>query len=180
MPPAPVRRVVTGVNAQGKSVIQEDAAVRKVRTVPERPGYASSEVWVTRGAPAPIDDADLTATVSTVSPQGGGTILRVIEIPPEAKDPAERDRAIRATFSNLYKDAAHKPVGSAHPGMHTTETVDYALILSGEIYAVMDEGETLLRAGDVLIQRGTSHAWANRSDAPCRIAFILIDGRRGA
>ena len=63
--------------------------------------------------------------------------------------------------------------------MHKTETVDYAIILSGEITAVMDEGETVMRAGDILIQRGTNHAWANRSGEPCRIAFVLIDGRSG-
>jgi uncharacterized cupin superfamily protein len=60
--------------------------------------------------------------------------------------------------------------------MHRTETVDYAIVLEGEIWAVMDEGETLLRAGDVLIQRGTNHAWANRSASTARIAFVLIDG----
>ena len=60
--------------------------------------------------------------------------------------------------------------------MHRTETVDYAIVLEGEIWAVMDEGETLLRAGDVLVQRGTNHAWANRSSKRARIAFILIDG----
>ena len=63
--------------------------------------------------------------------------------------------------------------------MHKTETVDYAIILSGEIVAVMDEGETVMKAGDILIQRGTNHAWANRSGKPCRIAFVLIDGRFG-
>jgi uncharacterized cupin superfamily protein len=62
--------------------------------------------------------------------------------------------------------------------MHRTETVDYAIMLEGEIYALMDEGETLLRAGDVLIQRGTNHAWANRSERTARIAFVLIDGNR--
>ena len=62
--------------------------------------------------------------------------------------------------------------------MHKTATVDYAIVLSGEIYAIMDEGETLLRAGDVLIQRGTNHAWANRSERTARIAFVLIDGSR--
>jgi uncharacterized cupin superfamily protein len=62
--------------------------------------------------------------------------------------------------------------------MHRTETVDYAIVLEGEIWAVMDEDETLLRAGDVLIQRGTNHAWANRSGATARIAFVLIDGAR--
>jgi uncharacterized cupin superfamily protein len=62
--------------------------------------------------------------------------------------------------------------------MHRTETVDYAIVLEGEIYAVMDEGEALMRAGDVLIQRGTNHAWANRSGRTARIAFVLIDGTR--
>src|SRR3954465_14160796 len=144
MPPASVRRVVTGINASGKSVIIEDGPVRKMRTVQERPGYVSNEVWITRGAPVPIDDPDRTAEVSTVAPVAGGTILRVIDIPPESKDPAERERAIRATFGNLYKDADHRPSGGPHPGMHVTDTVDYALVLSGEIVAVMDEGETLL------------------------------------
>ena len=62
--------------------------------------------------------------------------------------------------------------------MHRTETVDYAIILEGEIWAVMDHGETLMRAGDVLVQRGTNHAWANRSGKTARIAFVLIDGTR--
>jgi quercetin dioxygenase-like cupin family protein len=62
--------------------------------------------------------------------------------------------------------------------MHTTDTVDYAIVLSGEIYAVMEENETLMRTGDVLVQRGTNHAWSNRSTEVCRLAFILIDGKR--
>ena len=82
---------------------------------------------------------------------------------------------LHATFGGIYNDAAHDK-GARHPGMHTTQTVDYAIILEGEIWAVMDEGETLMRAGDVLIQRGTNHAWANRSARTARIAFVLIDG----
>jgi uncharacterized cupin superfamily protein len=62
--------------------------------------------------------------------------------------------------------------------MHITDTIDYAILLQGELVAIMDEGETVMRAGDILIQRGTNHAWANRSDAVARIAFILVDGRR--
>ena len=62
-----------------------------------------------------------------------------------------------------------------HPGFHKTDTIDYAIVLSGEIYALMDEGEVLLKAGDVLIQRGTNHAWSNRTEQPCCIAFVLID-----
>jgi len=58
--------------------------------------------------------------------------------------------------------------------MHRTRTLDYAIVLSGEIWAVLDEGEVLLRAGDCLVQRGTNHAWSNRSDVPCTIAFVLV------
>ena len=63
--------------------------------------------------------------------------------------------------------------------MHRTETIDYGIVLEGEITLIMDEGETVVRAGDIVIQRGTNHGWANRSDRNCRIAFILIDGQFG-
>jgi hypothetical protein len=176
--PKPVRRIVTGMNAAGKSAIIEDAPAKKVRSVPERPGYRASEIWVTQGSPVPVNDPDRVNLIAGVAPPAGGTLLRVIDIPPEPKDPAERDRAFRATFSKMYSDADHRPEGHSHPGMHVTDTVDYAIVISGEIYAVMEEGEALMKAGDILIQRGTSHAWANRSDDVCRIAFVLIDGRR--
>jgi uncharacterized cupin superfamily protein len=70
---------------------------------------------------------------------------------------------------------AMDPGAARHPGMHKTSTVDYALVLDGEIWALMDEGEVLVRAGDSLVQRGTNHAWSNRSDRPCRVAFILVN-----
>lgn len=69
---------------------------------------------------------------------------------------------------------AADPAIRRHPGMHKTDTVDYAIVLSGEIYAVLDQDEVLLRAGDCLIQRGTSHAWSNRTQEPCAIAFVLV------
>ncbi|HVZ45501.1 MAG TPA: cupin domain-containing protein [Ramlibacter sp.] len=78
-------------------------------------------------------------------------------------------------MAEMFPDAAHKPTAAEVVGMHTTATIDYALILYGEIVAVLDEGEKVLRAGDVLIQRGTSHAWANRSTEVARVAFVLID-----
>jgi quercetin dioxygenase-like cupin family protein len=84
---------------------------------------------------------------------------------------------MEATFSNMYSDAHREIKPGEHPGMHRTQTVDYALMLQGELVAIMDEEETVLRAGDVLIQRGTNHAWANRSGQPARIAFILIDAQ---
>ncbi len=112
-----------------------------------------------------------------ILPPKNGTILRVIDFPPEPKDPEELKRRLHATFGGMWSDARHD-AAARHPGMHKTETVDYAIVLEGEIWAVMDEGETLMRAGDVLIQRGTNHAWANRSDKTARIAFVLMDGGR--
>ena len=171
-----IRRIVTADDAGGKSRIAEDAPARAIRTVPERPGYRAVNVWRTSQTPASIEDPDSTAKHEGILPPKGGSILRVIDFPPEPKDAAERDRRIKATFGGIYKDATHD--GRKHPGMHRTDTVDYAIVLEGEIWSVMDEGETLMRAGDILIQRGTNHAWANRSDKTARIAFVLIDGKR--
>ena len=69
--------------------------------------------------------------------------------------------------------------GERSAGMHTTDTVDYAIVLQGEIWAVMDQDEALLTAGDILIQRGTAHGWENRSDRMARVAFVLVDATRG-
>ncbi len=172
----PIRRLVTGDDAQGRSCIVEDAPAAAVRTVAERPGYRSVNVWRTTQSPVLINDLDSISTHQGILPPKNGNILRIIDFPPEPKDPAERDRRIRATFSGMFHDATHD--GRKHPGMHLTETVDYAIVLEGEIWSVMDEGETLMKTGDVLIQRGTNHAWANRSEKTARIAFVLIDGKR--
>jgi hypothetical protein len=103
-------------------------------------------------------------------------VLRIIDLPPESKDPEEMRRRIQATFGKMFDDTHRDDAGTTrHPGMHRTATVDYALILEGEVVVVLDTQETTLRAVDVLIQRGTNHAWANRSDSIARIAFILID-----
>ncbi len=173
---APIRRVLTGDNAQGRSAIVEDSLSPAVRTVPERPGYRITNLWCTGAAPARVNAPDATATHVGVSPPAGGTVLRIIDFPPEPQDPQELARMLHATFGSLFRDAQHSPQPGEHPGMHRTRTVDYALMLQGELVAIMDDGETTLRAGDVLVQRGTRHAWANRSGQPARVAFVLIDG----
>jgi len=172
----PFRRVITGDDAAGKSRIIADAAPPAL-TVPERPGYRVSNIWVTGDTPAPIAAPDRVASHRGVSPPPRGTVLRVIDYPPEATDPAERRRQLAATFGSLYPDAEHH-IDDKHPGMHRTTTVDYAIVLEGEIIAILDAEETVLRAGDILIQRGTNHAWANRSGKAARICFVLIDGAR--
>ncbi len=170
------RRVVTGDNSSGRSRIVDDGEPPAL-TVPERPGYRVSNVWVTSETPASISAPDRVAAHKGILPPPRGNLLRVIDYPPEAADPAERKLQLAATFGKLYPDAEHH-IDDKHPGMHRTLTVDYAIILEGEIVAMLDDDETVLRAGDILIQRGTNHAWANRSGKPARICFVLIDGAR--
>lgn len=177
-PLAPVRRIVTAVNEAGRSYIAEDGPSPAVLTMPARPSYRNSNLWRTLGADKPVSTPDSITQHSGVLPPPGGTVLRVIDIPPEASDPEERRRQTEATFKSMFADADHHGGHSRHPGMHTTDTVDYAILLQGELVAVMDEDETVMRAGDILIQRGTSHAWANRSGQVARIAFILVDAAK--
>ena len=87
-----------------------------------------------------------------------------------------REQAFASLGKSGTEALAHSS-GERHPMMHRTKSIDYAIVLSGEIWAVMDVGETKMRAGDVLIQRGTNHAWANRSNRPARVAFVLIDAK---
>jgi len=171
----PIRRIVTGHNAGGRSVIASDGPSPHVLTLPGRPDFALTDLWVSGGAPASnAGSADAAKRRITLEPPTNGTIFRVVEFPPDAAAGGfDRQAAFRAMGAGHAMD----PDGSRHPGMHRTDTVDYAIVLSGEIWALMDEGETLMRTGDTLVQRGTNHAWSNRSDQPCLVAFILVSAR---
>lgn len=174
----PIRRIVTGHDSGGRSCIIEDGPSPAVRLVAERPGYRVTNLWRTVGAPANIDAADSIAEHQGVAPPTDGTVIRIIDIPPEATDAAVRKRQAAATFGKLFADAEHHLEDKRHPGMHITESVDYAIILAGELTAILDADETIMRTGDVLIQRGTNHAWANRSGAMARVLFVLVAGKR--
>jgi quercetin dioxygenase-like cupin family protein len=168
----PIRRVVTGHDGRGRSVILSDGPSPHVLTLPGRPDFALTNLWVTDRAPASnAGRADAAARPVVLEPPRSGTIFRVVEFPPD-RAAGGFDR--KAAFAAMGAGHAMDPDASRHPGMHRTDTVDYALVLSGEIWALMDEGETLLRAGDTLVQRGTNHAWSNRGDQPCLVAFILV------
>ena len=175
---APIRRIVTGNDPEGRSFIVEDGPSPAVRLVPERPGYRVTNLWRTVGSPALITAVDSIAEHQGVAPPPNGTVIRIIDIPPEAADPAERKRQAAATFGKLFADADHHLEDRRHPGMHITESVDYAVILEGELTAILDKGETVMHTGDVLIQRGTNHAWANRSGKSARVLFVLVAGKR--
>ena len=182
MPSTPFRRIVTGHNAAGKAVILEDGPPPRVSCVGGEAGPIFYEVWNTRETPARIDRASGEPPEDGISlaPPNNGTRLRVLEIPPEGENFKDiTPEQARAHFASVgaAEASSHTAAGSRHAFMHRTETIDYGIVLEGEIVLVVDQGETTVRAGDIVIQRGTNHGWANRSDKPCRIAFILIDGK---
>jgi len=174
----PTRRIVTGFGPTGKSCIVEDGPAPTFRHLENRPGGTLANLWVTGQAPSSIEAPDGSGGWQTLHPPPGGSVIRVMDIPPEPQldelDESARRAFVSSPFSDRNKVSSDT---SRHPRMHTTDTIDYAVCLSGEIYAVMEEDETLMRAGDVLIQRGTNHAWANRSKDVCRMMFILIDAK---
>ena len=120
---------------------------------------------------------DPCSSVITLAPPVGGTVLRLVEFPPD-KDYIGRWKRGEA-FASMGKSGARAIDESTarHEAMHRTASVDYAIVIEGEIWAVLDTTETVMRAGDFLIQRGTNHAWSNRSDKPALVAFVLIDAK---
>lgn len=183
MKEAPVRRVVTGHDRQGRAIIQEDGAVPRVQRIGGEHGPLFFEVWNTRATPAPIDrdSGEPPETGIQLAPPKHGTRIRVLDIPPDdASFETLTPEQIKAHFAEVA--AADAPAqaqaggGARHAFMHRTETIDYGIVLEGELTLIMDVGETVVRAGDIVVQRGTNHGWANRSGRHCRIAFVLIDG----
>ena len=176
-----VRRVVTGHDANGKAIVVSDGPAPFSITNPQRPGYVSTDIWRTHATPAPIDARPDEPTLGPrrQMPEKNGTVIRVNRVMPETDAvrniTPEESKRIFAALGNEQASTFAK--SGRHPLMHRTETIDYAVILSGEIYCVLDDTEVLLKTGDILVQCGTNHAWSNRSSAPCDILFVLIDGK---
>ena len=174
------RCVVTGHNEQGRSIILADSISPHVMPIMDRPDFAVTDFWRTKATPADNGrgaEGDPCGLPIQVAPPANGSVFRVVQFPPD-KDWAARAAAMGGSLAiDETAKAAHTGGPVRHAHMHRTRSIDYAIVLSGEIWAVMDEGETKMIAGDVLIQRGTNHAWANRSKAPCVVAFVLIDAK---
>jgi quercetin dioxygenase-like cupin family protein len=146
----PIRRIVTGHDANNVAKVIIDGPATNEKQ--SRPGSLSTLLWSTDATPADIsvgeDFEDMGARILGTPPPANGTRFAINEIPP------------------------------GRPGrMHRTETLDYAIVLSGEVDMDMDDSTVKLRAGDVVIQRGTNHSWVNRGSEVARIAFILIDAK---
>jgi mannose-6-phosphate isomerase-like protein (cupin superfamily) len=179
--PKTFRRVVTGHDAEGKAVIVSNAPPVRSQLVGGPGGPTFIEVWSTRQAPALIhswsEEPDESGLV--LSPPKNGTRIRIIEFPPEGDEIRNLNGAdALAKFRSMGgEQAARVNEGAPHPLMHRTETIDYGIVLEGEMTLVLDRAETTIQAGDIVIQCGTNHAWANRSGKICRMAFVLIDGQ---
>lgn len=152
------RRVVTGHTASGKSVVLSDGMPPNVRS--KNTGVDFIEIWRSGTTPAPLyaTEPEPTDGALVVPPVRGGSCIRLNDFYPG------------------HIDKLPPRADGRHKMMHRTRSLDYGIVLEGEICLILDDSEVLLRAGDIVIQRGTDHAWENRSNAVCRMAFILISG----
>jgi len=158
-PAGTVRRVVTGHDGTGKAVIVADGEAPNVLRPAHRPGTVINTLWAIEALPVALGAFRETVDRPIpMDPPIHGCSFRVNEYPPEAS----------------WIGALEARPGTPHPLMHRTRSIDFAIVLSGEITMMLDDSETVLRAGDVVIQRATNHAWANRSDKPCRMAFVML------
>lgn len=175
----PIHRVVTGHDAAGRAIVSSDGPLPSVVEIAAIPGTIFHEVWSTSATPAPVDNGpDPTLGPIVLPPPRHGTRMRFVDIPPDTADYLAHGAARMQDAFAQIGDAKASTVraDSPHPLMHRTESVDYGIVIEGEMTLVLDASEVLLKAGSVVVQRGTNHAWANRSVRPCRMLFILVDG----
>jgi mannose-6-phosphate isomerase-like protein (cupin superfamily) len=169
-----VRRVVTSHEADGKAVVLLDGVPAKIREQAEN-GIKSWLLWTTDATPADISGSqDRGDRTIGIPPPPGGSVFRIVDFHSFDDSKLPLDHMTRSIGAD---HAPAKGWAPRHPAMHRTRSVDYAIVLSGEIDMLLDDSEVHLKAGDVLVQQGTNHAWVNRGTEPCRIAFVLIDAQ---
>jgi mannose-6-phosphate isomerase-like protein (cupin superfamily) len=176
-----VRRVVTG-HSGAKSVIVSDGRTRKEHDYVNVPGMSSALLWSTGTTPqVPHGGPDPISEQSQYVPAPGETRLLLVTFPPDSVMMSESFNPAAAGqeyMSHMPELAQTFELDS--PGMHTTDTVDYGIVLEGEVWLELDDGRQVhLEQHDVVIQNGTRHAWRNKSDKPVKMAFVLIGARRG-
>jgi mannose-6-phosphate isomerase-like protein (cupin superfamily) len=166
----PTRRVVTGHDASGGAVVLIDGPAPNAK-LRKATGLTSTLLWVTDEFPANNSGGTDSAERDIgVAPPPRGSIFRVVDFPPAA-DVGAVDNVAMLKEMGMAEDGP----APRHATMHRTRSVDYAVVIAGEIDMLLDDSEVHLKAGDVLVQRGTNHAWENRGKEVCRVAFVLID-----
>lgn len=180
-----MRRIVTGNSEDGKSIIVDDGTPPRVLTRDETPGVMVTDIWATHEPIPSLPAADLDPTIEGWSywPKPGASIFRIVRLPPvsEIVQALEAGVDVVPAWQECLAKAQNQEVPVEYDGasMHVTDTVDYAVILLGEAWMTLDEGvEIRLNTGDCVVQNGTNHAWCNKSDEPCVIAFTLIGATR--
>jgi mannose-6-phosphate isomerase-like protein (cupin superfamily) len=169
----PTRRVVTGHDDQGKAVVLIDGPAPNIK-LRAASGLISTLLWVSDETPADISGhTDRAERTIGVAPPSNGSILRVVDFPPLVAGAAGIDHAQVMREMGLPEEAAPP----RHAFTHRTRSLDYAIVLNGEIDMQLDDSHVHLKAGDILVQQGTNHAWINNGTQVCRIAFVLIDAR---
>ena len=172
---AEVRRVVTGIDQNNKAVVLFDSSLT---LKPGGSGNPAANLWMTDSLPPGFSFKEDTATKPLgLSPPDNGTVIRIVEFPP--LDPA-KEAAMAPDFMMkvVGEHAPARGLPPKHPLMHRTRTVDYAIIMAGEIDMMLDDAVVHVKAGDVVIQQATNHAWVNRGKEPCRIVFVLMDSKQ--
>ena len=172
------RRIVV-VDENDKSRAIANGPSPDVRTDPARPGFLSARMWVSDSTPVKLKGLRETLNApQSLEPPLGGSVCRVVTFPPDASYKGRVGaREVQAYFSAMGSPAASTYSPQApHPYMQKTRALDFCLIIAGEITLVLDTGEVQLKAGDTVVQRGTNHAWSNRADRDCVIAFSSHDG----
>lgn len=176
-----VRRIVTGHAQDGKSVFVSDSLAPRTAVFKSVPGFAPALVWETRpNAFVPADGTDPSLSSKSFVPAPGATSLQVVIFPPDSVmlSPEFDAAAAGAEYLKALPGLAEK-FEMEHPGMHTTDTVDYGVLLDGEIHLELDDGETKkLDLHTVVVQNGTRHAWRNKSDKPATMLFVLVGAKR--
>jgi mannose-6-phosphate isomerase-like protein (cupin superfamily) len=166
-----IRRIVTGIDGEGRSVFVSDGP-------PPSTGTVINAMWATDGTPVTPGDSDPVEGLGRFVPGAGGTVFYIVDMPPgtagvdDVSDESGEDVALPGGFEGAFKP-------DDRPGMHITDTVDYVYIVAGEVWLEMDDGtETLVRAGDVVIQDGARHAWHNRTSEPVRFLSVHVGANR--
>jgi hypothetical protein len=175
--PLRIRRVVTGVDGDGRAVVVSDDTAPRFHDFASIPGMSETLVWETRqGEPIPKQAVDRTLEAESMVPGPGATMLKIVRFPPDAvfADPSFDPQAADAEQAEAQPGLAEL-FEADNPGMHATPTIDYAVVLEGEITLELDDGLLVpLARGDVVVQNATRHAWRNPGDVPATIVFFTF------
>lgn len=165
------RRVVTGLDDEGRSTFVDDGPTQ-TRLVTE--AYALNHLWQALSLPVPVTAENTLGDEVLIPPPPAGFTYMITSVPPDD----EWDYAAGYAAALAEAGAPDAIADSDIPGLHQTDTLDIITIISGEIWALTETAETLLKPGDTIVQRGTQHAWRNRSNEPCSMVVIHFGGTR--